>query len=189
MNIWTLFDNVLMVSIKFLILYSIGTIPTDATFIREYMMNHKDYKQDSIITNEMAYDFLKVIDQVYSFRSKVYTQINSGFHHGYTHLPDYVKIPHLYPYDSSDSSDLSNDEEDEAKSPSVSPKYGPKLVGYFDRGSVDCARMYKKLRCAREMYKSQSILKPCSCLNQIHSQLFHLNSCFVLKPKTKNSQS
>ena len=84
-------------------------------------------------------------------------------------MPDYVKIPHLYPYDSSDSSDLSNDEEDEAKSPSVSPKYGPKLVGYFDRGSVDCARMYKKLQCAREMYKSQSILKPCSCLNQIHS--------------------
>ncbi len=39
-----------------------GQYKTGAKFIRDFVLNHPNYKQDSIVTHEIAYDLLKYID-------------------------------------------------------------------------------------------------------------------------------
>ena len=39
-----------------------GEVPTGARFLRDYVTNHPDYKQDSFLTPQMQYDLLKMLD-------------------------------------------------------------------------------------------------------------------------------
>lgn len=41
-----------------------GKIPTGAHFIRNFVLNHPAYKQDSIVSNEIVYDLFNVIDSL-----------------------------------------------------------------------------------------------------------------------------
>ena len=41
-----------------------GEVPTGARFIRNYVESHPDYKQDSVLTPQMQYDLLKMLDSL-----------------------------------------------------------------------------------------------------------------------------
>lgn len=43
-----------------------GKIPTGARFIRNFVLNHPAYKQDSVVNNEIAFDLLSMIDSLES---------------------------------------------------------------------------------------------------------------------------
>ena len=43
-----------------------GQIPTGAKFIRDFVLNHPLYKHDSIVTNDIAYDLVSMIDSLES---------------------------------------------------------------------------------------------------------------------------
>jgi len=47
-----------------------GKYKTGAKFIREYILNHKDYKKDSIITPEINYDLMNLLDRINSGTEK-----------------------------------------------------------------------------------------------------------------------
>jgi hypothetical protein len=42
----------------------IGTIRTNANWIREYVKNHPDYDHDSIVKNSIVFDMMKEINQI-----------------------------------------------------------------------------------------------------------------------------
>lgn len=41
-----------------------GKLLTPASWIRQFVMNHSDYKHDSVVTDTIAYDLVKAISQV-----------------------------------------------------------------------------------------------------------------------------
>lgn len=43
-----------------------GQIPTGAKFIRDFVLSHPLYKHDSILTPEIAYDLVQMIDSLES---------------------------------------------------------------------------------------------------------------------------
>lgn len=43
-----------------------GLIPTDAKFIRDFVLQHPKYQRDSVVTNEIAYDLVCMIDSLES---------------------------------------------------------------------------------------------------------------------------
>jgi glutamate--cysteine ligase catalytic subunit len=43
-----------------------GLIPTGARFIRDFVLNHPLYKRDSVLTQEIAYDLVSMIDSLES---------------------------------------------------------------------------------------------------------------------------
>ena len=53
-----------LVFLRFLAKRARGEIPTGASFIRSYVMNHPDYKHDSFLTPQMNYDLLKMLDSL-----------------------------------------------------------------------------------------------------------------------------
>lgn len=38
-----------------------GEIPSCARFIRDFVLNHPDYKKDSIVSNSITFDLMKMI--------------------------------------------------------------------------------------------------------------------------------
>ena len=50
-----------IVYLKFLSMRARGEIPTGAKFIRDFVMSHPDYKQDSFLTVQMQYDLMKML--------------------------------------------------------------------------------------------------------------------------------
>lgn len=47
--------------LNFLLERSKGEVRTGARFIRDFVLNHPDYKHDSIISNQVAYDLMSTI--------------------------------------------------------------------------------------------------------------------------------
>ena len=47
-----------------------GTLPTGATWLRELALNHPKYKGDATLSQEMAYDILKVCPSSHPLRSE-----------------------------------------------------------------------------------------------------------------------
>ena len=41
-----------------------GQIPTGAKFIRDFVLSHPSYKHDSIVTNDIAFDLVSMIDSL-----------------------------------------------------------------------------------------------------------------------------
>lgn len=41
-----------------------GDLKTAARFIREFVTNHPDYKSDSVVSDLINYDLLKIFDQI-----------------------------------------------------------------------------------------------------------------------------
>lgn len=39
-----------------------GEIPTGARFLRDFVLNHPDYKKDSFLTPQMQFDLLKMLE-------------------------------------------------------------------------------------------------------------------------------
>lgn len=52
--------------LAFLARRSKGQIPTGARFIRDFVLQHPAYKQDSIVSKEISYDLLAMIDKLES---------------------------------------------------------------------------------------------------------------------------
>jgi len=52
------------VYLRFLAKRARGDIPTGANFLRSYVMNHPDYKQDSMLTKQMQFDLLKMLESL-----------------------------------------------------------------------------------------------------------------------------
>ena len=46
-----------------------GDIPTDATFIRNFVISHPSYQQDSIVPNDTMLDLLKMLASLDSNKS------------------------------------------------------------------------------------------------------------------------
>lgn len=38
-----------------------GEVPTGARFIRDFVLNHKDYKKDSVISKSISFDLMSTI--------------------------------------------------------------------------------------------------------------------------------
>jgi len=51
----------IMVYMRFLSDRAMGTVPSGATFIREYIMNHPEYLRDSKMSESMGFDLLKMM--------------------------------------------------------------------------------------------------------------------------------
>lgn len=47
--------------LTFLLERAQGQVKTGATFIREFVLSHPEYKQDSIINNKIAFDLMSTI--------------------------------------------------------------------------------------------------------------------------------
>ena len=43
-----------------------GEVPTGAHFIRDFVLNHPEYKQDSIVSPKIAFDLVEMIDSLES---------------------------------------------------------------------------------------------------------------------------
>ena len=41
-----------------------GNLKTTATWIREFVQTHPEYKQDSVVSQEINYDLVKAIDEI-----------------------------------------------------------------------------------------------------------------------------
>jgi glutamate--cysteine ligase catalytic subunit len=41
-----------------------GTTPSGARLIRDFVLNHPEYKQDSVVTPPISYDLMKMIDSL-----------------------------------------------------------------------------------------------------------------------------
>ena len=41
-----------------------GEVPTGARYIRDFVINHPNYKEDSIVSNEIAFDLMTKIEGV-----------------------------------------------------------------------------------------------------------------------------
>jgi glutamate--cysteine ligase catalytic subunit len=41
-----------------------GKIPSDARFIRDFVLNHPEYKQDSVVSPQINYDLMKMVDSL-----------------------------------------------------------------------------------------------------------------------------
>lgn len=52
-------DTLIHVNLDFISKRATGEIMTDARYIRNFVMNHPQYKHDSIVTKEIAYDLIK----------------------------------------------------------------------------------------------------------------------------------
>jgi glutamate--cysteine ligase catalytic subunit len=52
--------------LEFLRRRSRGLIPTGAKFIRDFVTKHPAYKKDSIVSQEIAYDLISMIDKLES---------------------------------------------------------------------------------------------------------------------------
>ena len=50
--------------LNFLALRARGKLPTGAQFIRDFVLSHPDYKQDSYLSPEIQYDLMKTIDSL-----------------------------------------------------------------------------------------------------------------------------
>ena len=50
--------------LNFLAMRARGKLPTGARFIRDFVMSHPDYKQDSYVSPETQYDLMKMIDSL-----------------------------------------------------------------------------------------------------------------------------
>ena len=53
-----------MTYLKFLSMRARGTVPTGARFLRDFVLSHADYKQDSFLTTQMQYDLMKMLDSL-----------------------------------------------------------------------------------------------------------------------------
>ena len=51
---------------NFLRLKSSGELTTNAKFIRQFVLNHPDYKKDSIVSEQINYDLFCQIDKIVS---------------------------------------------------------------------------------------------------------------------------
>jgi len=47
--------------LTFLLERAKGEIKTGARFIRDFVLNHKDYKNDSVVSNQISYDLMSSI--------------------------------------------------------------------------------------------------------------------------------
>ena len=56
--------NETLIYLKFLAMRARGDVPTGARFIRDFVMSHPDYKQDSFLTVQMQYDLMKMLDSL-----------------------------------------------------------------------------------------------------------------------------
>ena len=45
-------------------LFCLGTVATDASWIREFVMSHSDYKHDSVVSDQIQYDLLWKMAQI-----------------------------------------------------------------------------------------------------------------------------
>lgn len=43
----------------------IGTLLTPATWIREFVTSHPDYRKDSVVSQVINYDLLKAVDEMF----------------------------------------------------------------------------------------------------------------------------
>ena len=50
--------------LNFLLARAKGELPTGAKFIREFVLKHPNYKQDSIVTPQISYDLMKMCDDL-----------------------------------------------------------------------------------------------------------------------------
>lgn len=41
-----------------------GELKTEATWIREFVRSHPEYKQDSVVSERINYDLLKAVDEM-----------------------------------------------------------------------------------------------------------------------------
>jgi len=55
-----------------------GKIKTNATWIREYVTGHPDYKKDSIVSNSIAYDLMKSLNVIQNCNSS--TELQKSYH-------------------------------------------------------------------------------------------------------------
>jgi glutamate--cysteine ligase catalytic subunit len=46
---------------NFLLARSKGEVPTGAKFMRDFVLNHPAYKQDSVVNNKISYDLMAMI--------------------------------------------------------------------------------------------------------------------------------
>jgi len=56
--------------LEFIKLRSNGSLMTDAKYTREFVLNHKDYKQDSVVTDKIWYDLVKHVQEIQNLRCK-----------------------------------------------------------------------------------------------------------------------
>ncbi len=54
------------VYLQFLAKRARGLIPTGTKFIRDFVLNHPNYKHDSVVTNDIAFDLVSMIDSLES---------------------------------------------------------------------------------------------------------------------------
>lgn len=50
--------------LRFLSDRALGTVPTGASFLREYVHGHADYAKDSKLTDQINYDVLKMMSSL-----------------------------------------------------------------------------------------------------------------------------
>ena len=60
---------------SFLLDRSKGKIKTGARFIREFVLNHQEYKQDSIVTNKIAFDLMSTIINLNNSPEELLTKV------------------------------------------------------------------------------------------------------------------
>ncbi len=53
-----------MFTLIFIDLLYLGILLTDASWIRQFVISHRDYKQDSVVSDEIQYDLLWEMAQI-----------------------------------------------------------------------------------------------------------------------------
>jgi len=56
--------NITNIYLEFLRKRSRGLVPTGAKFIRDFVLNHPAYQKDSIVSKEIAYDLICMIEKL-----------------------------------------------------------------------------------------------------------------------------
>lgn len=55
----------------------LGSLLTPATWIRNFVRAHPDYKHDSVVSAEINYDLMVAVDEMYVFITPVMTDCNA----------------------------------------------------------------------------------------------------------------
>ena len=55
----------------FLLKRAKGEIPTGARFMRDFVLRHPEYKKDSVVSPNIAYDLMEVVDSLEDPESKL----------------------------------------------------------------------------------------------------------------------
>ena len=58
---------------------SCGEISTGARFMRDFVMSHPDYKQDSFLSDEVQYDLMKTLSSLNTPDSEARAQLLKEF--------------------------------------------------------------------------------------------------------------